>query len=231
MKKRILGIVTALVIAGMMLCQTAFAAGTLELVSAFPEDGKSGYEIMNQYARLVFSGAIDVEQNKEYFKVEGPEGKEEPVRVLEEADQPERVNLLFENQLVESTEYTIIIDGALSDVDGNTLGEDVTITFKTKSMKRESLITTVMMFVMMGVIIVMTFREQAKQQRQQQSDEKQKVNPYKEAKKEAEKKVSQRKKNRKEAVEAYQKEIRRKQEEKEKAGKNSHHGQEKNKKK
>lgn len=229
MRKRILGIITAWMIFGVMLCQNAFAGGTLELVSAFPEDGKGGYEITNQYARLVFSGAIDVEENKEYFRVEGPEGEKESIRVLEEENQPERVNLLFENQLMESTEYTIIIDGALSDVDGNTLGEDVLINFKTKSMKRESLITTVMMFVMMGVIIIMAFREQMKQQSQQQTDDKQKVNPYKEARKEAEKKVSQRKKNRKEAVEAYQKEIRKKQEEKDK--KSNSQGQQKNKKK
>lgn len=214
MKKRILAILTGLVIFGVMFCQPAFASGGLELVSAFPEDGKSGYEIMNQYARLVFSGEIDVEANKNYFKVVGPEGKNEPVRVLEQEDQPERVNLLFEKELVESTEYTIIIDEKLSDVDGNTLGEDIEITFKTKSMKTESLITTVMMFAMMGVIIVMTFREQMKQQNQQ-DDGKQKVNPYKEAKKEAEKKVQKRKQDRKDAVEAYQKEFRKKQAQKE----------------
>ncbi len=206
MKKKILGIITIIVMAGAVFGQTAFAAGQLELVSAFPEDGGTGYQTINQMARLVFSQPIEVTENESCFRVVDGEGKEQPIMVLEQEDEPERVNLLFENELDQNTEYEILIDGALTDTQGNQLGEDVSISFKTKNAKTESLVTTVLMILMFVVIIFITFREQAKMQQEQQEAGK-KVNPYKEAKREAEKRLAQRKKERDQKIEQYQKQM------------------------
>lgn len=206
MKKKILSMLAAFMILSVVFCQSAFAEGGLTLVSAFPKDGGTGYQISNQMARLVFSEEVTADVNKDCFHVFDSEGESVEVKVLEQKDEPERINLVFTKDLKDNSEYKIVIDGGLTAENGDTLGKDVTIEFKTKNMKTESLITTVLMFGMFGVIIVMTFREQAKSQKENnQSDKNKKVNPYKEAKKEAEKIVSQRKKERDQKVKEYQK--------------------------
>ena len=48
------------------------------------------------------------------------------------------------------------------------MGADSKTVFKTKSIKTDSIVTTVMMVVMMGAIIVFTIRDQAKKAREQE---------------------------------------------------------------
>ncbi|MDO4481564.1 MAG: Ig-like domain-containing protein [Bacillota bacterium] len=194
MKKRFLKILTAALLICMFAVQSVYAAGNLTIESIYPADGETGVQTTNQMARIVFSGNIDIEANQDYFKILDSDGKEQEILVLEQPDIPNRVNLVLVGDLSDSTEYTIVIDGAVTDTEGNALGADSKTVFKTKSLKTDSIVTTVMMVVMMAAIIIFTFRDQAKKAREAEEaavksgkKKPEKVNPYKDAKKEAEK--------------------------------------------
>ena len=206
MIKRLSKWLVVAVVINIMLCQAAFAAGGLVLESAHPEDGGTGYFTTNQMARLVFSGDVSKMESDAYFKVYGPENQEEELKIVSEPDNPKRMNLVFIKELEQNAEYRIVIDKSLQDAEGNTLGEDVVITFRTKNTATDGVITMVLMGLMFGAIIFFTVRDQRKQMEEQRDTGKkkeQKVNPYKEAKKEAEKIVAEKKKERKEKVAQY----------------------------
>ncbi len=199
MKKRFAAIITVLCIFAVMT-STVFAAGGLSVQSIFPEDGDTGLQLTNQMARIVFNNDIDGKYfNDKYFSIKDEKGKKCKILVLAQTGEPKRVNLVVDGDLKESTTYTITISAKVADVDGNTLGETQHFTFKTKSQKTESLVTTVLMFLMFGAIIVFTIRDAKKSTNQTnektsngQQKKPQKVNPYKEAKKEALKEAERR---------------------------------------
>lgn len=201
MKKRFLKILAAALLICMFTVQSVYAAGDLTIESIYPADGETGVQTTNQMARIVFSGNIDIKTNEGYFKILDSKGEEQEILVLEQPDIPNRVNLVLVNDLADTAEYTIVIDGAVTDTEGNTLGEDSRTVFKTKSPKTDSIVTTVMMLVMMAAIVVFTFRDQAKKAREAEEaaaksgkKKPEKVNPYKDAKKEAEKVYAQKQK-------------------------------------
>ena len=186
MKKRFMMILAVMLIC--MMTAPVVYGGQLTVESIYPGTDETGLQTVNQMARIVFSGEIDVKANEEYFKILDPDGKKLGIMVLEQPDDPNRVNLVLEKDLQESTEYTIVIDKALTDTAGNELGEEYRSSFTTRSQKKDSLVTTVMMFLMFGAVIVLTIRDQNKQQREAEEEEAKsgkakKVNPYKEAKK------------------------------------------------
>jgi len=78
------------------------------------------------------------------------------------------------------SEYTLKVSAFLQDDDGNTLGEDIDITFKTINQRRNSLVSMLLMFVLYAGIIGVTIRSARKGQEEQKKEET--VNPYKEAK-------------------------------------------------
>lgn len=200
MKKRFLKILAAALLICMFTVQSVYAAD-LTIESIYPADGETGVQTTNQMARIVFSGNIDIKTNEGYFKILDSKGEEQEILVLEQPDIPNRVNLVLVGDLSDSSEYTIVIDGAVTDTEGNALGADSKTVFKTKSLKTDSIVTTVMMVVMMAAIVVFTFRDQAKKAREAEEaavksgkKKPEKVNPYKDAKKEAEKVYAQKQK-------------------------------------
>lgn len=209
MKKSLMRIFAVIMLVGIFAVQGVFAADTLTVESIFPEDGDKGMQTTNQMARIVFSGNINIDDNEKCFKIVDSKGKAQPIMVLEQPDVENRVNLVLKNNLAESEEYTIIIDKSLTDTNGNKLGEDYKASFKTKSAKTESLVTTAMMFVMFGAIIFLTIRDTTKQAKEQAAEQNknnkkkpEKNNPYKDPKKEAEKIYAQRKKAKQQKVQA-----------------------------
>ncbi len=186
MKKRFAMIVAALLIC-LMAAPMVYGAG-LEVTDIFPKADSTGLQTVNQMARIYFSGDIDIKANEKCFKIVDENGKAQKIMVLEQEDEPNRVNLVLASDLKESTKYTIVIDGSLTDTAGNKLGEDYQSSFTTRSQRQDSIVTTIMMVVMFGAVIVFTLRDQRKQQEQQEERDKKagkekKVNPYKEAKK------------------------------------------------
>ena len=78
------------------------------------------------------------------------------------------------------------IDGDLVDNDGNTLGKDQTISFKTYNQRVNNIVNMAMMFVMFGGIMVISMR-QNNQKKEDEADKKKEenkevFNPYREAK-------------------------------------------------
>ena len=169
MKKK-LAMITAVLLICLTAAPTVFGAG-LTVESIYPDTDEKGLQTVNQMARIVFSGEIDVEANKDYFKIVDPKGKEQAIMVLEQEDEPNRVNLLLEKDLTENTTYTIVIDGAVTDREGNELGKEYTSSFTTRSQRTDTIVTTIMMFIMFGAVIVLTLRDQQKQQREQEEAE------------------------------------------------------------
>ena len=186
MKKRL-----AMIFAVMLICLASapavFGAG-LTVESIYPKSDDTGLQIVNQMARIVFSGEIDVDANQDCFKIVDADGNAQEIMVLEQEDEPNRVNLVLVKDLEQNMTYTIIIDGSLTDKAGNELGEEYTSSFTTRSQRTDSIMTTVMMVVMFGAVIIFTLRDQRKQQQEAAEKDKKagkekKVNPYKEAKK------------------------------------------------
>lgn len=206
MKKRFLRILAAVLLMSLLMTQSVYAEG-LTIESIHPEDGDTGMQTTNQMARIVFSNGIDAVANADNFKILDEDGNEQEIMVIDQPEQPERVNLVLINDLKDNSEYTIVIDEAVTDMDGNVLGTSSKTTFKTRNLKTDSIVTTVMMVVMMGAIVVFTFRDQAKKAREAEEaaaksgkKKEEKVNPYKDAKKEAEKVKAQKQKEKERKV-------------------------------
>ena len=187
MKKRICRAMATAMVISLLLCQGVFAAGGLELVKAYPEEGSTGHESVNMMARLTFNGDVSSANNDNYFKIIGPDGKRKSILVLHPEGVNEQINIVLKEALEPNSEYEIVIDKNLSDKDGNTLGKETIVNFKTKDPSADSMITAVLMGVMMIGIVIMTIRHQSKQNAEHEKEERQKakdkkVNPYKEAK-------------------------------------------------
>ena len=115
MKKRILKILAMALMISMFMVQNIYATGNLSIESIFPADGETGIQTANMMVRIVFDGDIDIAKNENYFKILDSEGKEQEILVLEQPEVPYRVNLVLVKDLKDSTEYTVVVDGAVTD--------------------------------------------------------------------------------------------------------------------
>jgi hypothetical protein len=106
-----------------------------------------------------------------------------------------------------NSEYKLVIDAGLVDNDGNELGTEKTISFKTYNQRVNNLVNMAMMFIMFGGIMFISVRQQNNQKEEEESKKdapkEAAFNPYKEAKKSGksleEVKAEQAKKEEKEA--------------------------------
>ena len=179
-----------------MMCSAfSFAAGGLELVSSYPENGQNNTSIENLGVKLTFSNPINSEEAKKIdeskFSIVDEEGEQVPIKVLF-SDKNDGLVLVVADSNAESgfiaknnAEYTLTIDAGLVDNDGNELAKAETVTFRTYNQKVNNMVNMGMMFIMFGGIMFFTMR----QNKQKEEDEKEKkedpkdaFNPYKEAK-------------------------------------------------
>ncbi len=179
-----------------MMCSAfSFAAGGLELVSSYPENGQNNTSIENLGVKLTFSNPINSEEAKKIdeskFSIVDEEGEQVPIKVLF-SDKNDGLVLVVADSNSESgfiaknnAEYTLTIDAGLVDNDGNELAKAETVTFRTYNQKVNNMVNMGMMFIMFGGIMFFTMR----QNKQKEEDEKEKkedpkdaFNPYKEAK-------------------------------------------------
>ena len=197
MKKR--GLIAFLTI--MMFMMSAIFANTdeaaLKLVSTYPKDGQKNTSVENVGVKLRFNNAVSGknirENNLKALKiVNKKDGKKLATKVIFSEKDPGLVLVLGDNsdgklKVENNAEYKLIIDKDFSDDNGNHLGEDKVLTFKTFNQKLNNTINMMLMFLMFGGIALFTMRQQ-KQQREaaKEDDSKAKndtINPYKEAKK------------------------------------------------
>ena len=199
---RILLILALVVMTVILSAGMAFAdgeAGGLKLVETYPADGSKGAAIENFDVKLYFDGVLTKEalgkKNNGCFELTDADGQKYPLIVLYDPKNEGIMMVLFDYTTDETdadgktlkikgdTEYTLKISGDLMADNGDTLGQDQIITFKTINQARNSAISMGMMLVLYAGIIFFTMRNSKKKAEEAKAkggyDP---VNPYKEAK-------------------------------------------------
>ncbi len=171
-----------------------FAEGGFDLVSSYPEDGQTNTSMENLGVKLTFSSAMNSKEataaNADKFTIYDEDGAEVPIQVLF-SDKDKGLVLVLADvdkgfTAKNNSEYKLVISGDLVDNDGNTLGADKTVTFKTYNQRVNNIVNMVMMFVMFGGIMVLSLRQNNKEQEDEEpkdAPKEQAFNPYREAKK------------------------------------------------
>ena len=193
----------------------SFAAGELTLVSSYPEDGQKNTSMENLGVKLKFSGPINSKEAKatdaDKFAIYDEDGKVVPTKILFSDKNDGLVLVLADPDegftAKNNSEYKLVIDEGVVDNDGNVLGKEQTVTFKTYNQRVNNIVNMAMMFIMFGGIMFISVRQQNNQKEEEESkkDAPKEVafNPYKEAKKSGksleEVKAEQAKKEEKEA--------------------------------
>lgn len=164
----------------------SFASG-LELVDSYPTVGSNDSMLENVMVKLYFNedvSAKDVQSiNKNSFKFTDAKGKEFPIKVLYSSKNLKEIWVLVDKTLKSDTSYKLFISEELQASNGDTLGDDTIIEFKTRNTATDNNINMGLMAVMvvgMMVFSSISMRRQLKKESEEKSDNK--VNPYKVAK-------------------------------------------------
>lgn len=168
----------------------SFAAGGLELVSSYPENGQKNTSMENLGVKLKFNNPINSEKARAVdegkFSIVDADGENVPIRVLFNSRSNEILVVAYSEKgfvAKNNEEYTLTIDAGLVDNDGNTLDQAQKITFRTYNQKVNNLVNMGMMVVMFGGIMVITLRQNSRKEEEEKKDEPKEVfNPYREAK-------------------------------------------------
>ena len=191
MKKiSLIAILTSIMI--MTASAFCFADGGFDLVSSYPEDGQTNTSMENLGVKLQFSGAMDSGEataaNADKFAIYDEDGKTIPIQVLFSNKEDGLVLVLADTDqgfvAKNNSEYKLVISGDLVDNEGNTLGADKTVAFKTYNQRINNMVNMGMMFVMFGGIMVLSLRQnnEKKEEEPKEEPKEQAFNPYKEAK-------------------------------------------------
>ncbi len=224
MKKIHIKIFMVIAVASFIFSSTlfSFADENFTLVESYPEDGQTNASVENLGVKLTFSSALGKESNQsannKCFKIIDAEGNELQTAVYYNPKDPNQVLILHtgdqeEEKVQGNSEYKLVISGDLIDDNGNVLGSDKTISFKTINQKLNTIIYMVMMGVMMIGMIVFTSIQTKKNVAGAKANNGSApaFNPYKEAKRTG-KPVS-------EVIAAHEKEVQKKFQKAEKAAK------------
>lgn len=171
----------------------SFAEGGLELLSSFPEDGQDNTSMENLGVKLTFSNPINSDEaqaaDADKFTIVDEDGETVPVKVLFSEKNDGLVLVLADTDegftAKNNSEYKLTISGDVVDNEGNTLGADKTITFKTYNQTVNNAVNMVMMCVMFGGIMILSLRQQNQKKEEEENSAdsvKEAFNPYKEAK-------------------------------------------------
>ena len=189
-KASLIAILTSIMI--MAASAFCFAEGGFDLVSSYPEDGQSNTSMENLGVKLTFSNAMDSDEataaNANKFAIYDPDGKTIPVQVLFSDKEKGLVLVLADTDkgfvAKNNSECKLVVSGDLVDNEGNVLGADKTVTFKTYNQRINNMVNMGMMFVMFGGIMVLSLRQNNEKQEEEPKDEpkEQAFNPYREAK-------------------------------------------------
>jgi len=176
----------------MMASVFCFADGGFDLVSSYPEDGQSNTSMENLGVKLAFSNAMDSDEataaNADKFAIYDEDGKAIPTQVLFSDKEKGLVLVLADTDqgfvAKNNSEYKLVISGDLVDNEGNVLGADKTVSFRTYNQRINNMVNMAMMFVMFGGIMVLSLRQNNEKQEEEPKDapKEQAFNPYREAK-------------------------------------------------
>lgn len=181
---------SVMIMAASVFC---FADGGFDLVSSYPENGQSNTSMENLGVKLMFSAAMDSDEataaNADKFVIYDEDGKAIPIIVLFSEKEKGLVLVLADTDkgfvAKNNSEYRLVVSGELVDNDGNTLGADKTVSFKTYNQRVNNMVNMAMMFVMFGGIMVLSLRQNNEKEDEEPKKEEAKeqaFNPYREAK-------------------------------------------------
>ena len=181
---------SVMIMAASVFC---FADGGFDLVSSYPENGQSNTSMENLGVKLKFSAAMDSEEataaNADKFVIYDEDGKAIPIIVLFSEKEKGLVLVLADTDkgfvAKNNSEYRLVVSGELVDNDGNTLGADKTVSFKTYNQRVNNMVNMAMMFVMFGGIMVLSLRqnnEKEDEEPKKEETKEQAFNTYREAK-------------------------------------------------
>ena len=184
---------TALIV--MIFTSFAFAeSGKLELKESYPKDGQKNTSVENVGVKLTFNNKVNKKENQKAnskcFKILDAKGKELPIKVYFNPDVKGQVLVLYDtvnakkNAIKGDSKYTLVISKKFVDNDGNTLGKDHKIEFKTLNQSLNNKIYMGMMLLMMVGMFFFASRQAKKHQEEDEDADTSNApfNPYKEAK-------------------------------------------------
>lgn len=189
-KGTLIAVLTAIMI---MACGVFSYADGFTLVSSYPEDGQTNTSMENLGVKLTFSKPINTDAakaaNADKFKIVDEDGAAVPTKVLF-SDANDGLVLVVADidegfVAKNNSEYKLIIDENLTDNDGDILGSQKTITFRTYNQRVNNMVNMAMMFIMFGGIMVLTLRQNKQKEEEAAAKEDPKeaaFNPYREAK-------------------------------------------------
>lgn len=179
---------SVMIIAASAFC---FADGGFDLTSSYPEDGQQNTSMENLGVKLTFSKPLNSDEakkvNLDKFAIYDEDGKAIPIITLFSDDEDGLVLVLADVDAgfvaKNNSEYKLVISGELVDNDGDVLGADKTVSFRTYNQKINNMVNMAMMIIMFGGITVLSLRQNnAKKEEEEPEAPKEAFNPYKEAK-------------------------------------------------
>lgn len=175
---------------------TCFAETGLEIVEEYPVDGQKGTSVENVSVKMKFSDPVSGKETQEAnngcFELLDSDGNSLPIKVYYNDEDPSQVLVLFDTANTENIriqgnrEYTVRISGDFRDDEGDTLGSEKVITFRTLNQKMSNYIYFGLMIVMMGGMILLSTRQARKKAMEDaesgSAERDEPFNPYREAK-------------------------------------------------
>lgn len=184
------GIILSLTIMMILMSFSFCFASGLELLDSYPKDGSNDARPENFLVKLYFNEVMSSDkvqqENENAFRFTDSKGKELETRILYDSKRPKEIWVLVEKTLQSDASYKLQVSGDLTDADGDTLGQDKTITLKMRNTATDNNVNMGMMGVMMvGMIFYSSIsakRQVKKQEEEEALKSDAKVNPYKVAK-------------------------------------------------
>ncbi len=179
-----------------MTASVCFGAQDLKIEKSYPRDTQENTSKENMGVKLWFNNDMgnktSEKANQKAFSITDSKGNKIPIRVFYNPKDSKEVMVLAdavkiaENKnliIKDNAEYTLHISGDVTDNEGNTLGKEQKITFKTMNQAKNTQIYMVMMVIMFGAMFMFSSRQAKKKMEEERTSAKEEpFNPYKEAK-------------------------------------------------
>lgn len=194
-KAGIVAFLTTLILLMSSVCVFA-DGGDFQLLSTYPEDNQTNTTKDNMCVKLQFNKSVGtkdetVEANKDTYKITDSKGNELPTRILYNPKDTKEVLVVVDTVKLQKKEikikdeevYKLTISKDFQDDEGQEVGKDIVVRFKTLNQSRSQWIYMGMMIIMFGAIFIISARQMRKHEEEDSKNPLEDAfNPYKEAK-------------------------------------------------
>lgn len=187
-RKSLIAVMAAIMV--LISAVVCFAGTGLQIVSSYPQDGQKNTSMENLGVKIVFNNKVngkDVQaNNKKAVKLVDQDGKSVPIKVLFSNKSGKMMLAVADTnnsdyRVLNNADYKLTIASNFKDNEGNELGKDEVITFKTYNQKANNMVNMGMMVVMFGGLFLVSMKTSNKS-KEENDDQEESFNPYKEAK-------------------------------------------------